>query len=76
MATAANLKAQLAYGSRRDVQYPPERLAQLRRDYQAAHLAENIQRAIKAAGRLSAEQAKELKHLITETTTQEAATCQ
>lgn len=72
MATAAHLKAQLAYGSRRDVQYPPERLAQLRRDYQAAHLAENIRGAITAAGCLTAEQAKELKHLITETTAEEA----
>ncbi len=72
MATAAHYKAQLAYGSRRDVQYPPERLAHLRRQYQAALLTENIKHAIRAAGRLSAEQAKELKNLITETTATEA----
>lgn len=68
MATAAHYKAQLAYGSRRDVQYPPERMAELRRDYNAARLAENIRNAIRDAGPLSAEQADELKHLITQTT--------
>jgi hypothetical protein len=73
MATAAHYKAQLAYGSRRDVEYSPERLAQLRRDYHAARLAENVRRAIRAAGRISAEQANEFKHLITETTATEAS---
>jgi hypothetical protein len=68
VATAAQYKAQLAYGSRRDVKYPPERLAELRREYHAARLAENARCAIKAAGPLSPEQAQELKHLITETT--------
>lgn len=72
METAAHFKAQLAYGSRRDVKYPPERLSQLRRDYYSARLAENIRNAIRASGPLTADQAHELKNIITETTAQEA----
>jgi hypothetical protein len=70
--TAAHFKAQLAYGSRRDVSYPPERLAKLRRDYYSARQAENIRSAIRESGPLTPEQAQELTHLITETTAPEA----
>jgi hypothetical protein len=72
METAAHFKAQLAYGSRRDVSYPPERLAELRRDYRSARLAENIRNAIREAGPLTAAQAHDLTNLINETTAQEA----
>jgi hypothetical protein len=68
---AANLKAQLAYGSRRDVSYPQDRLEQLRRDYYAARGAENATKAIRDAGPLTPEQAQELTQIINETTTQE-----
>lgn len=72
METASRIKAQLAYGSRRDVRYPPERLATLRREYYAARLAENIRRAVKQAGPFTLEQAQELSNIITGTTAQEA----
>lgn len=65
METAARIKAQLAYGSRRDVGYPPERLATLRRDYHAARLAENIRRVIRESGPFTPEQARSLAGIIT-----------
>jgi hypothetical protein len=64
MNKAAHLKGQLAYGSRRDVAYPPERLASLRRDYQAARLAESIRSILRQSGPFTPEQASELTHII------------
>lgn len=69
MQTAAHFKAQLAYGSRRDVRYPPERLAALRSEYRAARLAESIQRSVSESGPFTAEQAQNLTRIITATTT-------
>ncbi|WP_087874118.1 hypothetical protein [Arthrobacter globiformis] len=65
METAIRLKGQLAYGSRRDVGYAPERLAALRRDYQAARLAESIRRIVQESGPFTTEQAEELTNIIT-----------
>lgn len=74
MATpAARIKAQLAYGSRRDAGYSQERLAELRRDYYAARLADDIRNTAQKSGPFTAEQSNELKHLITETTAPPAA---
>jgi hypothetical protein len=61
----ARIKAQYAYGSRRDVGNPPERVAELRRDYHAARLAETIQAAIRESGPFTAEQIRELAGIIT-----------
>ncbi|WP_427130240.1 hypothetical protein [Pseudarthrobacter sp. S9] len=65
MDTPAHIRARLAYGSRRDVQYPPEVLADLRRDYHAARLAENIRRVVKESGPFTAEQKMALACIIT-----------
>lgn len=62
--TAAKRKAQYAYGSRRDVGNPPERVAELRRNYHAARLAETIQTAIRESGPFTAEQTRELAEII------------
>jgi hypothetical protein len=70
---AARRKAQYAYGSRRDVGNSPERVAELRREYHAARLAEIATKAIRAAGPLTPEQAQELTQIINETTTQETS---
>lgn len=69
MPTAAHFKAQLAYGSRRDVRYPPERLAALRSEYRAARLAESIRRLVNESGPFTAEQAQNLTKIITTTST-------
>lgn len=62
--SSAHIRAQLAYGSRRDVAYSPERLATLRRDYHAARLAESIRRMVKESGPFTPEQARELTSII------------
>lgn len=72
METAAHIKAQLGYGSRRDVAYSPERLAELRRDYHAARLAESIRHVVKQSGPFTPEQTQELSHIITGIAAQEA----
>lgn len=72
METAARIKAKLAYGSRRDIGYTPERLATLRREYYAALLGENIRRAVEESGPFTTEQTQELTHIITGTNAQEA----
>jgi hypothetical protein len=61
----ARIKAQYAYNSRRDSGCSPEALANLKRDYQAARLAENIRRVVEESGPFTPEQTQELAHIIT-----------
>lgn len=63
----ARIKAQYAYNSRRDSGCSPEALAGLKRDYQAARLAESIRRVVRESGPFTAEQARELTSIITGT---------
>jgi hypothetical protein len=71
--TAAHIKGQLAYGSRRDVRYPPERLPTLRRNYHAARLAERSRHIVTEAGPGTEDLAHELTHIMTGTKAQEAS---
>lgn len=73
MSKAAHLKGQLAYRSRKDVACPPERLAELRRDYQAARLAEDLRSIVRKAGPFTPDQARELAGIIRGKTATQAA---
>jgi len=70
---AARRKALYAYGSRKDVGNSAERVAELRRDYHAARLAETIQSVISESGPFTAEQSRELAGLLTGSTSDVAS---
>lgn len=53
---SSSLKGMLAYASRRDQHTAPERLAELKRDYAAARIAEFIEREVRKAPPLTPEQ--------------------
>lgn len=73
MSKAAHLRGQLAYRSRKDVACPPERLAELRRDYQAARLADDLRTIVQTSGPFTPDQARELAGIIGGTTIGQAA---
>lgn len=53
---SGSIKGMLAYASRRDQHTPPERLAELKRDYAAAKIAEFVEREVRKAPPLTPEQ--------------------
>lgn len=64
MASAAHYRARIAANSRRKSTASPHDLAELRRDYAAAKLAENLEKWIATAPPLTEEQKQRLASIV------------